>query len=62
MTIEVTGSVTTTVLETTLPSRESFISDFRNTPSDQLHGYHVVELGPGLTLNRESFLNNTDYR
>ena len=62
LTITVTGSVTSTTLETSLPARESFVQDFRNLGQNEVEGRFVVEAGPGTTLNRALFSSETDFR
>jgi len=61
--ISVTGTdQTSTTLETSLPTRESFVQDFRSLSQDQVAGRFVIEAGPGTQLNRMTFQSETDFR
>lgn len=62
LTIVVTGTAASTVLETSLPPRQSFINDFQNLTQDEVNGRFVIEAAPGTQLNRERFSSETDYR
>ena len=62
LTIIVSGNQESTVLETALPPRQSFISDFRNVAQENITGRFAIETAPGTNLNRKKFQSETDYR
>ncbi|XP_076824256.1 multicopper oxidase mco-like [Clavelina lepadiformis] len=62
LTIKINGTLTSTVIPTPLPAKQSFVSDFRNLTEDEVTGRFVIEVGPDLTLNRERFQSKTNFR
>uniref|UniRef100_F6YQV7 ferroxidase n=3 Tax=Ciona intestinalis TaxID=7719 RepID=F6YQV7_CIOIN len=62
LTIVVTGTSSSITVPTSLPTRPSFVGDFRSLTQDQVFGRFVIEASPGTRLNRERFQSNTNYR
>ncbi|XP_076825740.1 multicopper oxidase mco-like isoform X2 [Clavelina lepadiformis] len=62
LTIKINGTQTSTVIPTSLPAKQSFVSDFRNLTEDEVTGRFVIEVGPDVTLNRERFQSKTNFR
>jgi len=60
--LRVTGSAANSVIGTALPTRESFVKDFRPLTQEQVSGRFVIEANPGTRLNRERFRSNSYYR
>ena len=61
-TIVLLGADTDKKIGSSLPIRESFISDMRNIPQEELGGRCVIELSTAHHLNREFFSSHDDYR
>ena len=61
LTISVTGTGSGTI-GTTLPARETYVSDMTGLAQEDLYGRCVIELSSGTRLNRELFSAQTYYR
>ena len=62
LTLNVTGSQSNTVLETSLPKRQSYVTDFQSLTQNEVTGRFVIEIAASILLNRKHFESEFDYR
>ena len=62
LTLNVTGSHSNTVLETSLPKRQSYVTDFQSLTQNEVTGRFVIEIAARILLNRKKFKSEFDYR